>query len=69
MHIILRAEIIVLGHQISEIERELVLLQLAEAMFACDYTNARRALHGQHVNAVRMFDLASDHYQEVMNYC
>jgi hypothetical protein len=69
MHIILRAEIVVLGHQVSDLEKDLVILQLEEILDGEDYSASRRVLLGMHTSAVRMFDLASDHYQEVMNYC
>jgi hypothetical protein len=68
MHIILRAEIIVLGHQVSEIERELNALRLDEIFDGEDYSDGRRVILGQHSAALRLFDLASEHFTMVMGY-
>lgn len=66
MIVTLRAEIVVLGHQVTILERELVELMLVAAVSSTNNSEARFKLQGELAVAKRLFDYAFDTYQEVL---
>lgn len=66
MSIILHAEIIVLNHQIEVLDYEIAELKLRDAVTGEDNCQRRQMLIHERGVALRLFDMAYDFLEEVM---